>query len=125
MYRQHRRYFPVQILENARRPLLALLAIAIILGTSCAGAVQGIAGKAPAIATPPQSQTVALGYAVSFSVTATGAGTLSYQWLKNGNAISGATGNYYRTSATTAADNGASFTVIVSDSAGSVTSNAA
>jgi hypothetical protein len=50
---------------------------------------------------------------------------LSYQWQKNGSAISGAMSASYTTPATTSADNGAQFQVVVSSSAGSVTSNAA
>ncbi len=45
----------------------------------------------PAITVQPQSQTVLEGANVTFSVTATGAGTLSYQWQKNSVNISGAT----------------------------------
>src|SRR5207245_1341094 len=56
---------------------------------------------------------------------ASGTAPLSYQWRKNGTAISGATSASYTTPATTTADNGAQFTVVVSNSAGSVTSNAA
>ena len=58
-------------------------------------------------------------------MTATGTGTLSYQWKKNGAAISGATSASYTTPATVASDNGASFTVTVTGTSGSVTSNAA
>jgi hypothetical protein len=47
---------------------------------------------------------------------------LSYQWIENGSAISGATAASYTTPPTTAADNGAVFTVLVSNSLGSVTS---
>ena len=46
---------------------------------------------AVAITTQPQSQTTTLGRGAVFSVVATGNGTLSYQWKKNGLAISGAT----------------------------------
>jgi hypothetical protein len=46
---------------------------------------------APSISGQPQSITVAQNAAASFSVTATGAGTLSYQWQKDGVDIAGAT----------------------------------
>src|SRR5204863_6741702 len=46
----------------------------------------------PAITAPPASQTVVAGRPLMFSVTASGAGTLSYQWQKNGINIVGATG---------------------------------
>jgi phosphatidylinositol-3-phosphatase len=50
---------------------------------------------------------------------------LSYQWQKNGSNISGATASSYTPPATTSADNGAQFTVVVRNAAGSVTSSAA
>jgi hypothetical protein len=77
------------------------------------------------ISTQPANQTVTLGQTATFSVTATGTGTLTYQWKKNGTAISGATSASYTTPATAASDNGSSFTVTVTGAAGSVTSNAA
>jgi hypothetical protein len=48
---------------------------------------------------------------------------LGYQWRKNGADIPGATSSSYTTPATVAADNGSLFSVVVSNSAGSVTSN--
>ena len=76
----------------------------------------------PAITTQPATQTVTSGQTATFTVTATGTGPLSYQWYENGVAISGATGSTYTTPPTTNGDNGAVFTVTVSNSAGSVTS---
>jgi len=80
---------------------------------------------APAITTQPTNQTVTAGQTASFSVVATGTAPLTYQWRKNGMAISGATSSTYTTPATTSSDNGAQFTAAVSNTAGSVTSNAA
>jgi serine protease len=48
---------------------------------------------------------------------------LTYQWYKNAAAIAGAASASYTTPATTTSDNGATFYVKVSNSAGSVTSN--
>ena len=79
----------------------------------------------PAITTQPTSQTVVAGQTASFSVTDTGGTPLSYQWSKNGVAISGATSSTYTTAAVTSADNNAQFVVVVSNSAGSATSSAA
>jgi hypothetical protein len=50
---------------------------------------------------------------------------MTYQWSKNGASISGATSATYTTPAETTADNNAKFTVAVSNTAGSATSNAA
>jgi acid phosphatase len=80
---------------------------------------------APTITTQPASQTVTVGQTATFTVAATGTAPLSYQWRKNGTAISGATSSSYTTLATTSSDNGAQFTVVVSNSAGSATSNTA
>jgi hypothetical protein len=65
-----------------------------------------------------------MGLSATFSVTATGS-SLQYQWARNGAAIAGATSSSYTTPPTTFADTGATFTVGVNNSAGTVTSNAA
>ena len=80
---------------------------------------------APSIATQPVNQTVTTGQTATFSVAASGSGTLSYQWRKNGTAVSGATSASYTTPATSATDSGSQFSVRVSNGAGSATSNAA
>jgi hypothetical protein len=80
---------------------------------------------APSISSQPASKTVTVGQTASFSVTATGTAPLSYQWQKNGAAISGATSSRYTTPATTNTDNGVLFAVVVSNSVGKVTSNSA
>ena len=79
----------------------------------------------PSIATQPASQTVTVGQTTTFSVTASGTAPLSYQWRKNGTAISGATSATYTTPVTTTSDNGSQFTAVVSNAAGNATSNAA
>ncbi len=79
----------------------------------------------PSITTQPASQTVVAGQAATFLVAATGQGHLTYQWQKNGAAISGATSATYSTPATAVSDSGAKFTVVVSNSKGNVTSDAA
>jgi Immunoglobulin I-set domain len=83
------------------------------------------AAVAPAITTQPVSQTVTVGQTATFSVAATGTAPLNYQWQKNSANISGATAASYTTPATTLADNGATFDVIVSNSAGNKSSTTA
>src|SRR5207248_9073649 len=61
----------------------------------------------------------------SLSVTAAGTAALNYQRNKNRAAISGATSSPYTQAATISSDNGAQFTVVVSNAAGSATSSAA
>jgi hypothetical protein len=80
---------------------------------------------APIIATQPQSVTVEAGQTASFSVIATGSSPLSYQWRRAGNNIAGAVGSTYTTPTLTTSDSGATFSVVVSNSAGSVTSSVA
>src|ERR1700719_2613538 len=77
------------------------------------------------ITTQPTNRTVTVGQPATFAVIASGAPTLTYQWKKNGTSVSGATSASYTTSATTASDKGAQFTVVVKNSTGSVTSNPA
>ena len=89
----------------------------------------GAAGKckpaaAPSISTQPQSQTVAVGSNVGFSVVASGAVPLSYQWQLNGGPITNATTtllslNNVQTSAS------GNYSVVVTNSSGSVTSSVA
>jgi hypothetical protein len=78
---------------------------------------------APTITAHPASQTKCVGQSVTFSVSASGTG-LSYQWRKNSTNISGATGSSYTISSVTTADAG-SYDCVVTNSCGSVTSNAA
>ncbi len=80
---------------------------------------------APTISTQPANQTVNAGQTATFSVIASGTAPLTYQWQKNGVAITGATAASYTTPVTTTADSGELFRVFVSNSAGNVTSNSA
>jgi hypothetical protein len=118
------------MLVNMRRAhvWLVLSAVAVVVGLGifeygCGGSNSNSGSGAPAITAQPSNQTVTAGQMATFSVTATGKSPLSYQWSKNGSAISGATSPTYTTPATTTADSGSSFQVAVSNSLGSVTSN--
>jgi predicted small lipoprotein YifL len=84
-----------------------------------------IQATAPQITVQPTSQTVNVGQAATFGVTATGTAPLQYQWQKNGTVITGATAASYTTPATVAGDTGSSFTVVISNTAGSITSSSA
>lgn len=78
----------------------------------------------PVILTQPTNLTAAAGSTASFTVAATGAGALSYQWRKNGANIAGATSATLTLNSVTAADS-ANYSVIVSNPYGSVTSTTA
>lgn len=80
---------------------------------------------APAITRQPASASVTTGQSFTFSVAASGTPAVTYQWSKNGTAISGATSSSYTTPATKSSDNAAQFRVAVSNSAGTVTSSTA
>ena len=126
---QQSAHLPGSALRNrAFRNVLG--ALTLILGfmnvTGCNGGLQGYRPEPPTI-TQPASITVTLGQTATFSVTATspGPGPITYQWYENGVAISGATSSSYTTPPTTAGDSGGVFTVVVSNTVGSVTSSPA
>ena len=75
--------------------------------------------------TQPNSLTTAVGYTATFSVVAAGSGPLTYQWKKNGTAISAATASSYTTSTLALSDSGSIYTCVVTGAAGPATSNAA
>lgn len=81
-------------------------------------------GPVVSITTPPSPQTITSGQLASFTVGATGTGTLTYQWRKNGTALSGATGATLTLPSALTTDAG-SYDVIVTDTVGSATSSAA
>ena len=111
-------------------PALATGFMAIVL-TACGGGSsdtsggQGVTPTGPTITSQPGSQSVATGETATFKVVATGNGTLSYQWKKNGTNITGATSSSYTTPAVSSADNGAQYSVSISNAEGQVTSNTA
>jgi plastocyanin len=86
--------------------------------------VQGTSSLPPTITTQPANRTVNVGDNVTFNVVATGSAPLSYQWKKNTTNIPGANAASLTLNAVTVADAG-SYTVTVTNSAGSVTSDAA
>ncbi len=79
---------------------------------------------APTITTHPASQSVALGGSVTFSITASGTAPFTYQWRKNEQPINAAT-NSTLTLANVQSTDAGSYDVVVTNSVGSVTSNAA
>jgi len=81
------------------------------------------AATAPMITTQPTNVAVTVGKAATFTVVASGTDPLTYQWQKGGTAIAGATAASYTTPATKVTDDGAMFAVVVTNSAGSATSN--
>jgi len=79
----------------------------------------------PSISQSPTNLAVVVGSPAAFSVVAGGVPAPSYQWNRNGNPISGATGATYTLANPQGADNGAVFTVTVSNSVSTATSSGA
>jgi sugar lactone lactonase YvrE len=119
---------PVRTKSLVNRRAVASLCIALAL-PGCGG---GGGGASPqpavqagaAIVADPASQTVTAGQTVTFTVSATGSG-LSYQWQRDGKDLPGATASSYVLAGVQMTDDGASFTVIVKDPRGSVSSKPA
>jgi hypothetical protein len=85
------------------------------------GLVNTSSNPPPAITSQPVSQTVNQGSPVSFSVVVTGTG-LNFQWQLNSVSISGATNSSYNIASATT-NHAGTYSVIVSNAAGSVTSS--
>lgn len=109
------------------------LAVVLLLGVSlvaCGGSgggggEGGGGGSDPSIITQPTAQSVRVGQSAMFTVVATGAPPLNYQWSKGNNIISGATSSTYTIPVALQSDDGAQFTVTVSNVYSSVTSSVA
>lgn len=79
----------------------------------------------PVILSQPADESVPVGANTFFAVTASGTTPMSYQWQLNGVNIPGATSAVLSLNNVQLTDNGGTYTVIVSNSLGSVTSSAA
>jgi alpha-tubulin suppressor-like RCC1 family protein len=78
----------------------------------------------PVITSSPASQDVAVGAPINLGVAASSPVELSYQWQKNGDAIDGATSANYAIASAQVSDAG-DYSVVVTNSAGSVPSASA
>ena len=105
--------------QNRGYPVADVVSAFQVVGVRCPNPPDG---EVPVITAQPASVTVNAGATASFNVAATSNTALSYQWRKNGNAVGGATAAGYTTPPTTSADNGARFSVVVTNATGSVTS---
>jgi Immunoglobulin domain/PQQ-like domain len=103
---------------------IGLATLVLLLGCG-KSSEQGSSATPPAITSQPANQTVTAGQTATFSVAASGTAPLNYQWQENNVAINGATSSSFTTPATTTANSGETFLVVVSNSAGSVTSQPA
>jgi hypothetical protein len=103
-----------------------------VVAANSAGSVTSVAATltvnpltvAPVITSQPGNQTVSAGAAVTLSASASGTPAPTYQWKKNGVAISGATAASYVIASATSASAG-TYSIVASNSAGSATSSGA
>jgi sugar lactone lactonase YvrE len=108
--------------------LIPLLILATVAGCGGGGSVPTNttpALSAPSVSAQPLSISAPEGGSVTFSVTAAGTAPFSYQWQRNGSDVVGATSAQYTLVPVQVSDNGSLWTVIVRNSAGSITSSAA
>lgn len=89
--------------------------------TTSASATLTLSGTV-AITTQPSSEAVTAGSDVTFSVAATGSGTLGYQWRFNGASIANATNSGYTLTSVNGADAG-TYSVVVTNNFSSATSS--
>ena len=100
------------------------IAAALRLAVWAALALASGAQAAGSFTTQPQSPAVLVGDQAVFTVLATGSGTLTYQWRKNGAPIGGATASALILNPVAFTDAG-SYTVDVSDAAPSTATSSA
>lgn len=129
---------------SMRRPLRRLAGVGLLMLAACGGGggVSTQADPQPPVAPPvqppvqppaaaptfsaqPADAAVAAGQSARFEAAADGSAPLGFQWLRDGQPIAGATQARYDTPATAAGDDGARFSVRVSNAAGSVVSREA
>ena len=108
----------------------AALSAALLLLSACSGhsgstlaLIEADAAGAPSIIAQPQPLAVHGGDPALFQVATTGTEPATYQWERDGQPIPGATGRAYQLPATTLADHGARFRVVVLNDHGAVVSD--
>jgi parallel beta-helix repeat protein len=94
----------------------------LLLMNGCNGIICSVP---PSITGQPANQTAEVGQPVMFTVAVAGSGTLTYQWLKDGVVIPGATQASYITPTTASNDSGSTFAIVVTNPFGTITSTPA
>ncbi len=87
--------------------------------------IRNTEAQPPSIDSQPSDKQVGVSQSATFTVSASGQAPLSFQWQRNGQDIPGANSASYTVDSATAQDDGAQFTVTISNNVGQVTSNAA
>jgi len=108
-----------------RQTSYGLTAFVVLLACGC-GANPGTPEAPLAITAQPSSETTPLGQTATFSVSVSGGdNAIRYRWSKNGQVIANASSASYATPPVTNSDNGALFSVQISDGGQSLQSAAA
>jgi glucose/arabinose dehydrogenase len=89
------------------------------------GRIRYAGGQPASVVQQPVSVTRGLGQTATFSVGVSGSQPITFQWRRDGVDIAGATADTFTTTALAASDDGAVFTVFVSNSDGGAVSNPA
>ncbi len=113
----------VQAADDATFDVVVTNAIGSATSAGARLTVTGIIAP-PVITTQPTAQSAGLGGSATFTVVATGNPAPTYQWRKDGTAITGATAATFAVTNITASSVGA-YSVVVTNSQASVTSSAA
>ncbi|MBM4191622.1 MAG: hypothetical protein FJ196_00910 [Gammaproteobacteria bacterium] len=108
------------LLGGLSRPLFAVAALLSL--SSC---LSSAGPEAPTITDQPKDRSSFVGQQVKFDLGVAGKPPLTFQWLRNGVAIAGATGTTYVTDPLLASDDGVKYSVRVSNAQGGVTSSEA
>jgi hypothetical protein len=97
----------------------------LVVGTTFADVIPSSSGSNPPfISVQPQGSDISAGTSFTFTNVTGGDEPLSYQWRKDGGAISGATGSTYNIPSTIVGDSG-DYTVVITNTSGSITSSIA
>ena len=122
---------PDQTANNLTFPAVSLadageytVVVSNFAGSTTSDAVRLDVSVPLAVTTQPANQSATVGDPLSFSVVASGSAPISYQWQLDGTDLAGATAATYRIASAQTGDEG-SYTVVVSNPVGTVTSNPA
>ena len=105
--------------------IIPSLLVAALSALGIAACSFGGGASAPRITQQPKDRGGFLNGTATFSVGVEGKAPLTFQWLKDGTAIADATDVVYTTPAIKASDDGAKFSVVISNEKGTVTSTEA
>ena len=106
-----------------RLPAIFALLVLMCSSWACNSGPSAPPLVAAEIVSQPNNETSRVGQTATFSVTASGAAPIRYQWSENGTPISGATSDVYTTPFVSAADGADTFSVTDSNSLASITSS--